>query len=280
MYQGDLELVNNVSRSKILFHAKRCIQELNYDAAKEVRVLQLNVNEDLRFILPPDYVSWVRISLYKDGLIMPLTQNIQTNTARQYVQTNSGSITFDSTGKAIQADDSLLDQARKAGTQKSIYLNENSPFNGMTGYFYEGAWMFDYGLGGRVGLNTETANQNPTFVVDSRAGVINFSSGMDAESCILEYVSDGMVYESVTVGETNKMIRRDDLISVNKFFEQYIYAYIKYEILSNKLGVQEYIVNRARKEKTALWRNARIRISNLKPGRLLMNLRGQDKVIK
>lgn len=280
IYQGDLELVNNTSRSKVLFYAKRCIQELSYDAAKEVKCLQLNVNEDLRFILPPDYVNWVRVSMYKDGLIIPLSQNIQTNTAKQYIQAGNGSITFDATGKAVEANDSDLDAARKAGTQKSIYLNENSPFNGMLGYFYEGRWIFDYNVGKRFGLNTETANQNPTFVIDSRNGVINFSSDISGHSCILEYISDGMQYESILDGATKRMIRRDDLVSVNKLFEEYIYAYIKYQILSNKLGVQEYVVTRARKEKTALWRNAKIRISDLKPGRLLMNMRGQDKAIK
>jgi hypothetical protein len=67
---------------------------------------------------------------------------------------------------------------------------------------------------------------------------------------------------------------------VNKLIEEFIYAYIKYVILSNRYGVQEYIVNRARKEKTALLRNAKIRLSNMHPGRLLMNMRGRDKWIK
>jgi hypothetical protein len=72
----------------------------------------------------------------------------------------------------------------------------------------------------------------------------------------------------------------DYLISVNKLFEKYVYAYIQAEILSSKLGVQEYVVMRARKEKSALLRNAKIRMSNIHPGRLLMNLRGMDKWIK
>jgi hypothetical protein len=63
-------------------------------------------------------------------------------------------------------------------------------------------------------------------------------------------------------------------------FEQYIYAAIKFEILNSKFGVQEYIVNRARKERKALLNNAKIRISNIHPGRLLMNLRGMDKILK
>ena len=101
-----------------------------------------------------------------------------------------------------------------------------------------------------------------------KAGVINFSSGMLDKIAILEYVSDGMEGGDIAS------------ISVNKLFEEYVYAYVKYAILTSKLNVQEYIVNRARKEKSALLRNAKIRISNIHPGRLLMNLRGQDKWIK
>lgn len=72
----------------------------------------------------------------------------------------------------------------------------------------------------------------------------------------------------------------DASVSVNKLFEDYVYAAIEFAILNSKVGVQEYIVSRARKRKTALLRNAKIRISNIHPGRLLMNLRGQDKWIK
>ena len=72
----------------------------------------------------------------------------------------------------------------------------------------------------------------------------------------------------------------NSMISVNKLFEDYIYAYIEYSILSSKLNVQEYIIARARKRKGALLRNAKIRISNIHPGRLLMNMRGRDKWLK
>jgi hypothetical protein len=63
-------------------------------------------------------------------------------------------------------------------------------------------------------------------------------------------------------------------------FEEFVYAYIEFAILNSKLGVQEYIIARARKRKAALLRNAKIRISNIHPGRLLQNLRGRDKWLK
>jgi hypothetical protein len=268
MYYGNHSLVNNEERYKIIFHAKRAIQELNYDAFKEVKVLELTVPDSLRFVLPSDFVNWVRISLYKDGWLRPLTENIQTLSSRAYLQDHTGDILFDQDGNILEPQHSSIDYDRLNRTKKSIYLNEGNQFNGQYGWCIDDIWYFSYNIGGAYGLNTETANFNPTFNVDKKAGVINFDSSMSNESCVLEYISDGM-----EGGD-------DTLITVNKLFEKYVYAYIQYEILNAKLGVQEYIVNRARREKTALLRNAKIRISNIHPGRLLQNLRGLDKQIK
>ena len=269
IYNDNHSLINNEERYKILFHAKRAIQELNYDAFKEIKVLQMPVDSQLRFILPSDFVNWVRVSLYKDGVLRPLTENIQVNSAISYLQDNNENILFDEYGNALSPEFSELDIQRITGGKKSIYLNKLNPlFDGFEGYCYHGSWYFDYMVGSRFGLNTETANANPTFRIDKKAGVINFDSTMENEQCVLEYISDGMEGGN------------DASVSVNKLFEEFVYSYIKYAVLSSKLGVQEYIVLRARKEKSALLRNAKIRISNIHPGRLLMNLRGRDKWIK
>jgi hypothetical protein len=268
MYSGNHSLVNNEERYKVLFHAKRAIQELNYDAFKEIKILELTVPDMLRFILPSDYVNWVRISLYKDGWLRPLSENIQTLSSKAYLQDNTGRILFDQYGNALSPQYSNIDFDRLTKTKKSIYLNQGNQYNGQLGWNYDGMWYFDYNIGTAYGLNTETANFNPTFNIDRKGGVINFDSSMSGQSCILEYVSDGME------GGDNS------LITVNKLFEKYIYASIQYDILNSKLGVQEYIIARARKERSALLRNAKIRISNIHPGRLLMNMRGMDKQIK
>lgn len=268
MYTGNHSLVNNEERYKLLFHAKRAVQELNYDAFKEIKVLELTVSDNLIYVLPSDYVNWVRISLYKDGYLRPLTENIQTISSSAYLQDHQGKILFDINGNILEPQNSTIDYDRLNGLKKSIYLNPGSPLNGYEGWCIDGVWYFNFAIGKRFGLNTETANFNPTFNIDKKKGVINFSSDMSNELCILEYVSDGM-----EGGD-------DSLISVNKLFEKYVYAYMMYEILNSKLGVQEYIISRARKEKTALFRNAKLRMSNIHPGRLLMNLRGLDKMIK
>tara|TARA_R100001224_G_C4016200_1_gene147816 strand:- start:107 stop:1021 length:915 start_codon:yes stop_codon:yes gene_type:complete len=265
MYQGNHELINNLERYQVLFHAKRGIQELNYDAMKEIKILQLQLDYQFSFTLPPDYVNWVRISQYKNGVLYPLSENIQTNWSSAYLQDNNSNILFDQDGNALMPQDSEVDLSR---SQRSIYLNPNSIFNGCEGYCVDGCWYFDYQVGSRFGLNTETANQNPTFKIDKQAGKIYFSTSGAQDSIVLEYVSDGMENGD------------DSQVSVNKLFEEFIYAYIKYAILNSRVGVQEYIVNRARKDKSSLLRNAKLRLSNIHPGRLLMNMRGQNKWIK
>jgi hypothetical protein len=266
MYVGNDKLINNVQRYNVLFHAKRGIQEINYDALKEIKVLEISICDDLKFILPNDYVNYVRISLYKDGVLRPLTENIQTNYSNSYLQDNNCRVLFDQDGNILEGT-SILDYDRVTDKQKTMYPGSGM-YAGREGVNIDQNWYFDYSIGANYGLNTETANVNPTYRIDKASGVINFGSGMAGELCILEYISDGM-----QDGDDSK-------VSINKMAEEFIYAYIKYAILNAKVGVQEYIVNRAKKDKTALLRNAKIRLSNIHPGRLLMNMRGRDKWIK
>jgi hypothetical protein len=267
MYDGNHELVNNVSRFKILFHAKRGIQELNYDAFKEIKNLELTVYDDLRFVLPPDYVNWVKLYLFQGNTLRELTENIQVQSAVSFIQSSTSSFTYDSDNNATVVS-STLDAARTDGSLNSIYLNQNNEADANNNCIDCDDDIYNSRIGARYGLNTETANINPTFTIDKKAGVINFDSTMANKQCVLQYISDGMEN-----GDDSKM-------SVNKLFEDYIYAYVQYALLNSKFGVQEYIVNRARKNKQALLRNAKIRLSNIHPSRLLMNLRGEDKWIK
>ena len=267
MYAGNHSLVNNENRFKILFHAKRGIQELNYDAFKEIKSLELKVYDDLRFVLPSDYVNWVKLYLLKDNVLRELTENIQVQSAVAYIQSATADFTYTSENTATIVE-STLDSERKDGSLKSIYLNDETDGDINPNVYYYDNDLYNYRIGARYGLETETANINPTFTIDKKAGVINFDSTMANQQCVLQYISDGMEN-----GDDSK-------ISVNKLFEEYIYAYIQYAILNSKFGVQEYIINRARKNKQALLRNAKIRLSNIHPSRLLMNLRGEDKWLK
>jgi len=267
MYVGEDKLVDNLERYNALFHAKRGIQELNYDALKNIKVLEMPVGDDLKFILPPDFVGYVRISVEKDGVLFPLHENNKATFASAYLQDNNSELLFDEDGAVLEAENSQLDRNRLAGLPKRRFLGAGDRY-GQWGWCCDGDWYFGYGIGGQYGLDTSEANINDIFRIDKSSGVINFSSGVKNEKVVLEYVSDGM--ESGA----------DSSVSVHKFAEDYLYSYIKWAILNNRIGVQEYIVRRAQKEKSNLLRNAKIRLSNIHPGRLLMPLRGRDKWVK
>ena len=209
MYAGNHALINNSNRFKILFHAKRGIQELNYDAFKEIKALELKVYDDLRFVLPSDYVNWVKLYLLKDNVLRELTENIQVQSAVSFIQSSADTFTYDSDGNATVVD-SNLDLERKDGSLKSIYLNDEIDENVNPNVYNYDADIYNYRIGARYGLETETANINPTFTIDKKAGVINFDSTMANQQCVLQYISDGMENGD------------DSQISVNKLFEEFI----------------------------------------------------------
>lgn len=263
MYVGNDKLVNNVERYTVLFHAKRAIQELNYDALRNIKVVELHLDDSLKMVLPPDYVNYVRISLLRQGVLLQLTENRSVLSATAYLQDNDYNIIFDSNGEIVTGT-SKVDILR---LEKRLYTGPGF-YNGAYGWNYNGEWYFGYNMGGRYGLATDEANRNPKFTINKAAGVIDFSTGVEDGYIVLEYISDGMENGD------------DSLITINKLAEEYIYNYLKWAILSNKTGVQEYVVNRVQKAKTASLRNTKIRLSNLHPARLLMSLRGRDKIIK
>jgi hypothetical protein len=263
MYVGNDKLVNNVDRYAVLFHAKRAVQELNYDALKNIKVIELEIGDDLKMVMPPDYVNYVRISMLKNGILFPLVENRTPMSATAYLQDNNLDIIFDVNGEIVTGT-SKLDILRQ---DKQLYTGMG-PYQGQYGWYWDGDWYFGYNFGKRFGLETDEANVNPKFYINKAAGVIDFSSGVENQIIVFEYISDGMENGD------------DSLITINKLAEEYLYAYIKWALLNNKYGIQEYVINRLRKEKMAVLRNTKIRLSNLHPSRLLMPLRGRDKQIK
>jgi hypothetical protein len=263
MYVGNDKLVNNVDIYNIRFHAKRAIQEINYDALRNIKAIEKDLGEDLKMILPHDFINYIRISLLKNGVLIPLVESRTAITAKAYLQDNDLNIIFDSNGEIVTGT-SKLDILRQ---NKQLYTG-SGPYNGYYGWPFEGEWYFGYGIGRRFGMETDNANRNPKFTINSAAGVIDFTSGVENGRIVLEYISDGMEN-----GDDSK-------ISINKLAEEYIYSYLKWAVLNNKTGVQEYIIRRAKDEKSANLRNAKIRLSNLHPSRLLMSMRGKDKWIK
>lgn len=261
MYVGNDKQLNNVARHEILFHAKQAIKELNFDALRSVKSIEMQVGDNLKFILPSDYVNYIRISLNINGTLRPLVENRRVNTALGYLQDNDENILFDSDGE-ILIGDSNLDIMRLTQTQ----FTGQGIYAGAYGWYVDDQWYFSYRIGARYGADPSEMNANPTFRINN--GVIDFSSAIANQLIVLEYISDGMANGN------------DADVVIHKFSEEFVYRHIKWALLNAKLGISVYDRELAKKERRAELRNTKIRLSNLHPSRLLMSLRGQQKWIK
>ena len=120
MNVGDDKIIDDIARSQVVHYAKRAIQELNYDALKEVKKIEIELSESLRITMPPDYVQVVRLSwLDDDGKLHPLVVNRTNAIADAYMQDNSGSFLFNVEGE-LQSTESLAEIRSNVNTQRSI----------------------------------------------------------------------------------------------------------------------------------------------------------------
>ena len=251
MYVGDDKIINDCKRYEVIFHAKRGLQELNYDVAKEVKAIELELPTNLQLPVPRDYVNYVRISwVDEDGNFRPIIRNNQSGIVASYLQDNNYNILFDNNGQALEGTSTTELNSKNP---KSNNLNNDG-----TSYLY----------GSRFGLDGKTANQNGTFVINKNLGVIRFSSDLVGKTIVIEYLSDGLSDLS------------EDEIKVNKLAEKFLYQFIKHEILTNKFGVQEYIVQRAKVEYRAIRNNTKIRMSNIRYDEILQSMRGASNWTK
>ena len=261
MYVGSDKLLSNVKRYEVIFHAKQAIKQLNFDALRSIKSIEMEVGDNLKFILPSDYVNYVRISILVNGVLRPLYENKQVNTAKGYLQDNNYKVLFDQNGE-ILIGDSQLDIDR---LEAKLYDGPGM-YNGCYGWCVDGFWYFGYEVGAKFLVDPSTLHTGPSFRVNN--GVIDFSSGVSGHRIVLEYISDGMANGN------------DAEVNVHKFAEEFVYRYIKWCLLNAKYGIPMYERKMARDEKQAEFRNAKLRLSNLHPSRLIMTMRGRAQQLK
>jgi hypothetical protein len=249
-YVGDNKIINEVDRYDIIFHAKRGLQEIHYDALKDVRALELDLPDDLQLELPKDFVSLVRLSWVDDqGRFHPMIVNNDSAIVTAYLQDNEYNILYDSNGVALQADSVTDINISNASVYERTGIDEDVVHN-------------------RYGIDPSRANTNGTYRIDKRLGVLRFSSNVEGKTVIIEYVTDGLTHVD------------DADVKVNKLAEDYLYKYISSQILNTKFGVQEYIVRRVKNEAFAALKNLKIRMMNLNPADLVQSAKGRGKWIK
>ena len=251
---GDDKLLSNVKRYNVLYHLKRGISELSYDALKDVRAIELEIGDTLSVPLPVDYVSYVRVSVVgDDGMLHPLAINNKTAIAKSYLQDNNFKILFDNDGYPLEANPSIVEDRFSGKAHVDI------PDDSYRGdYIISASPNFDFDV---------SQNGNGTFLIDKRTGKMNFSSNIYSKIVVIEYISDGLEGDP-------------EFISVHKFAEQALYDYVKYMLLNNKYGVQEYVINRAKRDYYSSLQNAKIRMMELRKVNLHGILNNRKQWIK
>ena len=254
-YVGEGKIIPRVRRQDVLFHAQRAIQELSYDTFKSTKAQEIEIPPSLTMPLPHDYVNYVKITFHDDsGLEHIIYPARKTSNPTAILQDGNFHYTFDSGSKLSTASDS--------DTWTAFSSNATSTSQNSDQSLYE----YHTDTGKRFGLNPENAQSNGVFFIDELKGRIHFSSDLSNKTITLKYVSDSL-------GTDSEMI-------VHKFAEEAMYKWIAHAILSTRENIQEYIVQRFKKERFAAIRQAKLRLSNIKIEELTQVMRGKSKQIK
>tara|TARA_R110000803_G_scaffold28158_4_gene65363 strand:+ start:1716 stop:3086 length:1371 start_codon:yes stop_codon:yes gene_type:complete len=125
---------------------------------------------------------------------------------------------------------------------------------------------YDLNKGQRYGLDPQHAQTNGSYYIDCMNGLVNFSSNISGRTVTIEYISDSL--------------GTDSEMKVHKFAEEAMYKCIAYAIMSTRANIQEYVIQRFKRERFAETRKAKLRLSNFKIEELTQILRGKSKIIK
>lgn len=249
-YVGDSTVLGKVPRSKIIYHMKQGVRNFSFNALKEIKAVELSLNDTLDIILPPDYVNFVRISYVNEttGQLMTLGQNNKIPQTTSYLQDNGGEILFDDNGNILE------------GTAMVNDINDNL-HGSSTGTLNQYCFCGDDHTNWKLDTSV---NANGTFNINERLGKIHFSSDNAIRTIVLEYISDGLEYSS------------ESDIRINKLAEQALYHWTNWQLLNNKLNVQEYIISRANKNYHTAFRNSKIALMKIRVDDII-NLLGNKK---
>ena len=291
-YVGEGKIIPRVRRQDVLFHAQRAIQELSYDTFKSTKAQEIEIPPSLTMPLPHDYVNYVKITFHDDsGLEHVIYPARKTSNPTAILQDGNFHYTFDSSSKLSTASDS--------DTWTAFSSNATSTSQNSDQSLYE----YHTDTGKRFGLNPENAQSNGVFFIDELKGRIHFSSDLCNKTITLKYVSDSLGTDSemivhkselkgrihfssdlcnktITLKYVSDSLGTDSEMIVHKFAEEAMYKWIAHAILSTRENIQEYIVQRFKKEKFAAIRQAKLRLSNIKIEELTQVMRGKSKQIK
>jgi hypothetical protein len=259
-YVGESKIIGKVKRTDVAFHAQRAIQEFSYDVLPSVKAQEIEVGPSLNFILPIDYVNYVKVT-WMDGrgterIVYPARKTSNPN--QPILQDNEFEYLFDEQNR----ENLLANNSTTKTTFQTTGGNRQSSLNNIDNSDTPNVDHF----GQRYGLTPEHAQSNGVFYIDQTRGIINFDSSLVGRVITLKYISDGL-------GD-------DEELTVHKFAEEALYKYIAHAILATRANTPEYLVMRFKKEAASARRNTKLRLSNIKIEEIAQVMRNKSKIIK
>jgi len=252
-YVGEDKIISKIKRTDVAFHAMRALQELSFDTFKSTKSQEIVVPASLTMVLPQDYVNYIKLTWSdSSGVEHVIYPAAKTSNPLQVQQNAAGTYLYDST--ALDVDNTSTTNA-----------NFNTMATSQNTDDYDDDTYLSFN-GERYGLDPQYAQVNGSFFIDELTGKIHFSSNISGKTVILKYISDSL--------------GTDAEMKVHKFAEEAMYKHIAYAILSTRANVQEYIIQRFKKERFAETRKAKLRLSNIKLEEITQILRGKSKQIK
>ena len=262
-YVGDGKLINNASKTDVVFHARRGLQEFSYDILKTVKSQEVELSPSLSIPMPQDYVSYVKLSYIGDDgikrIIYPTRLTI--NPTEAPVQDGDYNYVYDNNGNIVSGTSFTETKWNDFDTD-----NITGNLNTEDDYFIGRDNHLDENFGRRYGLEPEHQQINGYFTIDERTGSFAFSSDLSGKIIVIEYVSDSL--------------GTDAEMKVHKFAEEALYKHIAFNILATRRNVPEYVVQRYKKERRAALRNAKLRLSKINLEEISQVMRGKSKHIK
>jgi len=265
-YTGENQILTTVSRTQVLFHARRAMQELSYDTLKAFKAQELTVPTGLSVPIPIDYVNYVNVCYADDNGVLhpiyPLDGLSGNPTELPIIDGATGIPTQSSYDTNLEASQSVIEDRWQKANQNNISGNYDA--FAVEGAFDYTWWKMAYGQ--RYGLDPQYAQSNGYFSINERTGTFSFSSNLVNRVIELKYISDGLAYDLNSL--------------VPKFVEDALYSKIMYNLCAPRRDVDGGTKSFYKRDAYVKTRNAKIRLSNLKLEEITQIFRGQSKWIK
>ena len=94
-YVGENKLITKIKRADVAFYAMRALQELSFDTFKSIKSQEIVLPDDLKMILPHDYVNYTKLSWVDGaGIKHPLYPTKETSNPFKIKQDADGEYEF------------------------------------------------------------------------------------------------------------------------------------------------------------------------------------------